>query len=276
VVDGKIYVVGGNNGTTPLAHTYVYDPATDSWTAKAPYPGNVGMPFTGVVNGIIYVAGGQGPNGAVATVEAYDPATDAWTAKASMPTARDAGAGAVVGGRLYTVGGTHTGSDFLATVEVYDAATNTWTPDTPMPTPRVNFAAASVKGVLYALGGRNQPENRLATNEAFTPGPGVWTGLGATNNWSDGGNWQNGSAPNPGDALLFPSGASQSANNNDFPDGTSFSSLTFTGAGYDISGGAITLTSGMTANPAAAGPIRSRTTSPWRRIRRSPSMPAPP
>jgi autotransporter-associated beta strand protein len=76
----------------------------------------------------------------------------------------------------------------------------------------------------------------------------VWTGLAATNNWSDGDNWQGGNAPNPGDDLVFPSGASRLINNNDFPDGTSFGSISFTGDGYHISGNAITLTSGMTAN----------------------------
>ncbi len=81
----------------------------------------------------------------------------------------------------------------------------------------------------------------------------VWTGLGPDNNWSDPANWQGGVAPNPGDALVFPSGASQLANNNDFPNGTSFASLTFTGAGYDISGDAITLTSGMTTNISPSG-----------------------
>jgi len=39
VIDGIAYVVGGKSGNTELAQMWAYDPATDSWSAKAPIPG---------------------------------------------------------------------------------------------------------------------------------------------------------------------------------------------------------------------------------------------
>jgi autotransporter-associated beta strand protein len=55
--------------------------------------------------------------------------------------------------------------------------------------------------------------------------------------------------------LVFPNGATQLTNTDDFPDGTSFGSITFTGDGYDIGGNAITLTSGVTANLSDNGTV---------------------
>jgi hypothetical protein len=98
-----------------------YDPATNTWTTKAPIlTARYGL-GAGVVNGVLYAVGGSGYSGSyLATVEAYDPATDTWTAKAAMPTARFDLAVGVVNGVLYAVGGVNgSGGGALATAEAY-------------------------------------------------------------------------------------------------------------------------------------------------------------
>jgi autotransporter-associated beta strand protein len=76
----------------------------------------------------------------------------------------------------------------------------------------------------------------------------TWSGAGPDNNWSDGANWVGGVAPSPGDHLVFPAGAAQQTNVNDYPVDTSFYSLAFTGTrgnmAYSISGNRITLGAG--------------------------------
>lgn len=86
----------------------------------------------------------------------------------------------------------------------------------------------------------------------------TWTGGGADANWSTTGNWScatdTGQAPAAGDSLIFPYGVSAArfASNNDLSAGTSFTSITFSGAKggsdsiYVLSGNAIQLSTGIT------------------------------
>ncbi len=82
VVNGVIYAVGGiNDGNNPgalaLGTVEAYDPASDTWTAKASMPTARSRLATSVVNGVIYAVGGEGDTIAyLGTVEAYDPADE--------------------------------------------------------------------------------------------------------------------------------------------------------------------------------------------------------
>jgi len=75
----------------------------------------------------------------------------------------------------------------------------------------------------------------------------TWTGGGGDANWTTGGNW-GGTAPSAGDDLVFPGGAAQLSNTNNFPSSTSFNSIMFTGSsgGYTLGGNAIQLVAGVT------------------------------
>jgi N-acetylneuraminic acid mutarotase len=124
VANNVLYVVGGfktDSGTTrALGTVEAYDPATNTWTTKAPMPTARGGTAAGVVNNVLYVVGGrsEAPPSYLDTVEAYDPATNTWTPKPSMPTRRANLAAAVVNNVLYAIGG-DTGGAPLATVEAY-------------------------------------------------------------------------------------------------------------------------------------------------------------
>jgi hypothetical protein len=76
--DGKIYALGGNNGTITFLDTAeAYDPYTDTWTTVAPMPtARRDLAATaGVRNGVgaIYVFGGHGADFPLTTVEVYLP-----------------------------------------------------------------------------------------------------------------------------------------------------------------------------------------------------------
>src|SRR4051812_47305231 len=69
----------------------------------------------------------------------------------------------------------------------------------------------------------------------------TWTGAAGTD-WTTASHWTGGSAPVAGDDLVFPAnGANQSTANNDFPDGTLFNSILFSGGSYTLSGNSIAL-----------------------------------
>jgi hypothetical protein len=77
-----------------------------------------------------------------------------------------------------------------------------------------------------------------------------WTGLGATNQWQDAGNWQGNAAPQAGDDLVFPqlTGTTPFVSVNNFTSGTSFDSITISGSDYELLGNQVDLIGGITAN----------------------------
>jgi hypothetical protein len=75
----------------------------------------------------------------------------------------------------------------------------------------------------------------------------VWDGS-ANNLWSNPANWAGDVAPAAGDDLVFPASAGNLANLNDLPAGTRFNTILIQGSGYNISGAAIELAGGLTAN----------------------------
>jgi len=70
--------------------------------------------------------------------------------------------------------------------------------------------------------------------------------MGVDSHWMTPGNWSGDTMPQPGDDLVFPSGATSLQAVNDFAAGTSFGSITIEASGYALSGNAVSLTGGVT------------------------------
>lgn len=172
----KMYVIGGavtgagQSAVHPARpHTSVgaveeYDPAANTWRARAAMPTARNHMVGGAIGGKIYVASGRvggafisGGSSNVGVIEAYDPATDTWSqALARMTNARSAGAGAVYNGRLYITGGELQEPGMMATfrsLEAYDPAANAWQTLQPMPVSRHGLAGALVGNRLHMVSG---------------------------------------------------------------------------------------------------------------------------
>ena len=169
VASGKIYVLGGDYRLS----NYVYDPAGDIWTTKAPLPGN-GTDEGGaaVINNKIYVVGDPFDH----DIKIYNISADTWSIGANLPTIRRGIGVAAVGGKVYTIGGTDGNLRGFGVVEVYDPATNSWTRKADMPTPRGFAAIAVVDGRIYVFGGRNNelPQDILNSVEVYDPATNTW------------------------------------------------------------------------------------------------------
>ncbi len=111
------------------------------------------------------------------------------------------------------------------------------------PSRRVRSLSRSTRRVRSHLFETLEQRNLLAT---FT-----WDGGGADNNWQTAENWVDDIAPSNNDDLVFASGATRLTNTNKFV-GATFRSITFSGAGYDLQGNALTITDGI-ENQAGAG-----------------------
>jgi N-acetylneuraminic acid mutarotase len=114
-IGGKLYVVGRQAGSdTETNFLDVYDPASNSWTSRAPMPHPRWDGAGAAVGGKFYVIGGtteraDGTWEQVRTTSVYDPATNTWTNKRAMPSPRGGIGGAAVTvngqGRVEVVGG---------------------------------------------------------------------------------------------------------------------------------------------------------------------------
>jgi N-acetylneuraminic acid mutarotase len=167
VAAGKLYSFGGRSNAT-----YVYDPASDTWSFVA--TSNLGHGDTaavGVINNKIYVAGGDpAGNG----LEVYDPGANTWTTLASMSVSRNHCGGGVINGKFYVVGGRGAAGAPTA-LEVYDPQTNTWATLPPMPTGRSGIGVGVVHGELYVFGG--EIPDLHAEVEAYNPVSNAWRSL---------------------------------------------------------------------------------------------------
>src|SRR5207245_11365597 len=103
--NGKLYAVGGYNGSGYVSTVEEYDPATNVWTAGAAMPTPRAGMGVAAVGGRVYVLGGYN-GGYLDTVEELDPATGAWATRTPMSTVRQGLAAALGGdGQPYPVGG---------------------------------------------------------------------------------------------------------------------------------------------------------------------------
>ncbi len=112
VLDGKIYVIGGEHGHeysyVPHYDVQAYDLATGTWSYKAPLPVAVSHAeyTTFVYDGQIWTLNGQTSAEDLTTqVASYDPVADLWTVHPGTPEKRKGGVAFQSGGKLYYVGG---------------------------------------------------------------------------------------------------------------------------------------------------------------------------
>jgi Kelch motif len=170
----RIYAIGGNDGTGPVATVEAYDTIAGSWStiASLPAPREALAATSGPER--LYAIGGDNGSAAVDTHEIFNPAGNVWASAPALPTARS-GLAAVTGrdGLIYAVGGFN--GAFVATLEVFDPAANAWTTSTSMPTGRSGLAAVTgPEGLIYAIGGQNGT-GTLSTVEVFDPATSLWT-----------------------------------------------------------------------------------------------------
>jgi N-acetylneuraminic acid mutarotase len=105
-IAGKLYVAGGNNGAAgAMTRLDVYDPATNTWTTKAPMP-TARVAMAGVVlSGRLYVMGGRVGTTYLDAVQTYEPVTNTWSTRTPMINRRAGLAGGAINQLIYTMGG---------------------------------------------------------------------------------------------------------------------------------------------------------------------------
>ena len=152
-LDGKIYVLGGENATGPLKSFAVYDTEKKTWETLPDYPGTT----TGICkaamfayNNEVTVIGGQTDTSAMAKllngVYTFNTETKQWQKKADMAEGRTNLATAVSKDQLYT----WTKAGATDKTEVYNIKTDTWETVVMPDTSRI-IDAASVDNRVFVL-----------------------------------------------------------------------------------------------------------------------------
>ena len=158
-----------------------FDPANDSWTRMADFPGKTRvLPATFVIGHYGYVVcGDSAGQGSTLYNECwrYDAYTDTWTQKANFGgAARAYACGFAIGAKGYV--GLGVGMGFYKDFWAYDTATNTWTQITDFGIAgRICTSAFAIGGKGYVCFGQDSSYANDLKNE-------MWVYDTATNSWA--------------------------------------------------------------------------------------------
>ncbi|WP_242916999.1 kelch repeat-containing protein [Pontibacter liquoris] len=199
VVKGKLYSFGGfdsqKSGFTPTNRAYVYDPATDKWTALAPMPPMNGTRYGGVTHAgfatdgtDIYFAGGYTANAAgtgqifgTKEVWSYRVAQNKYERLPDLPITIAAGQLEYENGKLHHISGTNTartqdmGDHYVLDLKNTGAG---WKTLAPLPQPRQHAGSAVLDGKIYFIGGQTGHDEKLVTRKLvhrYDPATNTWT-----------------------------------------------------------------------------------------------------
>ncbi len=152
-LDGKIYVLGGENATGSLKTFAVYDTEKKTWESLPEYPGTESGICRAAVfayNNEIYVIGGQTDTGVTAkllkSVYAYNTETRQWQKKADLAEGRTNLAYACSKDKIYVWSKAGTTDQ----AEIYDIKTDTWE-TAVLPDTSAVIAAVSVDNRVFVL-----------------------------------------------------------------------------------------------------------------------------
>lgn len=174
VVAGKVYAVGGFNGSLRVRTVDVYDPVLDQWSSCVGMEARRSTLGVAVLNNCIYAVGGFDGSSGLNSAEVFDPKTQEWRMIASMSTRRSSVGVGVVNNLLYAVGGYDGASRHcLSSVECYSPDTDTWTAVSEMSARRSGAGVGVLDGILYAVGGHDGPLVRKSV-EAYNPEKKTW------------------------------------------------------------------------------------------------------
>ena len=124
MVRGRVYAVGGFNGSLRVRTVDQYDPTSDTWTSIASMEARRSTLGVAVFNDMIFAVGGFDGSCGLNTAELLDlsvAGSQEWRPIASMSTRRSSVGVGVLQGLIFAVGGYDGNSrQCLASVEVYN------------------------------------------------------------------------------------------------------------------------------------------------------------
>ncbi|XP_072297257.1 actin-binding protein IPP-like [Eucyclogobius newberryi] len=174
ILEGMIYVVGGEKDSMIFDCTERYDPVTKQWAAVA----SLNFPRCGVgicpCHGALYALGGWVGSEIGKTMERYDPEENKWEVIGNMAVPRYYFGCCELQGFIYVIGGISDEGTELRSAEMYDPISRRWTALPVMVTRRAYVGVACLNNCIYAVGGWNEALGALETVEKYCPEEEKW------------------------------------------------------------------------------------------------------
>eukprot|EP00095_Tigriopus_kingsejongensis_P011750 snap_masked-scaffold241_size241811-processed-gene-0.2 protein:Tk11750 transcript:snap_masked-scaffold241_size241811-processed-gene-0.2-mRNA-1 annotation:"ring canal kelch homolog" len=189
VVRGRVYAVGGFNGSLRVRTVDEYDPVKERWSSVATMEARRSTLGVAVLHDRIYAVGGFDGSTGLSSAEVLDlsvPTAGAiegvgpspsreWRPIASMSTRRSSVGVGVLGRLIYAVGGYDGNSRHcLSSVECYNPELDEWTPVADMSARRSGAGVGVLNGLLFSIGGHDGPLVRKSV-ECYSPEKNAWT-----------------------------------------------------------------------------------------------------
>jgi N-acetylneuraminic acid mutarotase len=163
-VKGKIYKIKGTEmaprGVVMHFEFEEYDPATDTWTQKAPWTWEKEPLEIVEVDNRLFVVGADAFSDASGrSLKEYIIASDQWVFRSDMPAVSAHTihpSWTVVGGRIYTFGGGYRHNNAWRasdSAQRYDPATDRWEQLPPLAEPKIGMGVAALDGKIFVVGG---------------------------------------------------------------------------------------------------------------------------
>ena len=170
--DGRVFAVGGFDGSSILTSVEAYDPRMKNWMDIPPMAAGRSSATACEVGGKLWVLGGSSGQ-RLRTVEVFDPSANKWMAlSADMAEARSAAAAAGLLGKMYIVGGTDNEQQIHSSVEAFE--TDRWIYRASALSARMDLAACAVAGTSLLIGGGQSGGEVLGQTEFYYPELNEW------------------------------------------------------------------------------------------------------
>jgi outer membrane protein assembly factor BamB len=144
--EGRVYVVGGRSGDSPVPEVDVFDLEDETWTTlPEPMPApRDSHDAVAVDDGIVVVAGWM-EHQPTDRVDLFDPDTGTWTEQPSLPSRMSRAGVALVDGEVWAA--------WHEFSYVLDPEAGEWREGNALPLARHGFGLVQVGDAVYAIGG---------------------------------------------------------------------------------------------------------------------------
>jgi hypothetical protein len=177
VVNGKFYVMGGDDFTNGLNTNFIYDIATNTWSTGATLPDSRTNTSGTAYGGLIYVYGGVILPGFTTTdtLLRYDPVANSWTNLGSVGTAGHGNYGGISPwgtGLLLIADGADSMGNSTTSTHIFQICCNGFSPGFPMIGNRAGHAQGTLPdGRVLVADGFNTASTVVSTVELLTSPP---------------------------------------------------------------------------------------------------------